>query len=147
MAAESERVLLRNSFRLSRYDVQLEPDFERFTFNGTVKISVAITEACKTINLHSKELCISAAEFQAGTDVTKAVAFNFNLEETTLEVVFEKELPTGDGAVVITFVGAVCYITHTTCSDRSAQQPTGWVLSKLLHGYRWRKENYGLHAV
>ena len=44
------------------YDLTLEPDFEKFTFDGTVVIDLDVKEDSKSISLHTLELDIHSAK-------------------------------------------------------------------------------------
>lgn len=102
----AERVILKNPFTLQRYDLELVPDLEKFTFDGIVKIGVVITEESKTVVLHAKELAIWSVEFTNASGA-KLAATNINtcVSENTVELVFAQPLPLGAGVLQLVFVG------------------------------------------
>eukprot|EP00049_Salpingoeca_infusionum_P010151 m.171714 g.171714 ORF g.171714 m.171714 type:complete len:874 (+) comp14559_c0_seq1:346-2967(+) len=101
-----ERVLLPQDLYPSHYDVELVPDLVKFTFDGKVKISVEVRNATKTVTLHSRELAISTASFSNTTGFTTSVAtISFDIKAMTVTMVFEEEMPTGQGFLDIEFVG------------------------------------------
>lgn len=103
----AERVILKNPFNLVRYDIELEPDLEKFTFDGLVKIGVDITAESKAIVLHAKELGVWSADFTHTATGAKATATNINycVSDNTVEFVFADPLPLGAGVLRIVFVG------------------------------------------
>jgi aminopeptidase N len=73
------RVLLPDYIVPSRYDLNLTPDLEAFTFTGTCKITLSTTtipkadststdSTSKHIVLHAKELCFKAANYVVMVD-------------------------------------------------------------------------------
>jgi aminopeptidase N len=106
MAAAATRVLLRNSFAPARYVLALEPDLQRFTFDGNVSIVGRVNKSTSSIILHAKELSITSASFS--TSEKKQVAatqIKHNLKEHTVEFVFSEALPEGEGTLSIPYVG------------------------------------------
>ena len=53
---KSKSVRLSKNVVPERYDLQLRPDLENFTFEGVETISIQILKATKTLTLHSKEI-------------------------------------------------------------------------------------------
>ena len=82
------RVLLQNQFTPTHYDLEIEPDFERFSFDGIVKISTTITKETSLVTLHAKELSFWKADFQPklGAKIP-ASNINFDLDATTVALV------------------------------------------------------------
>ena len=67
------REILSSDVLPSHYDLTLEPDLERFSFEGCVKISCDVHVATDTISVHAHELLISQATFRAeGGSATSA---------------------------------------------------------------------------
>lgn len=52
--------LLDSHVHVREYDIHLKPNFDTFRFEGVSKIALDITDSTKVINLHAKELAISA---------------------------------------------------------------------------------------
>ncbi|MBI2102248.1 M1 family metallopeptidase [Candidatus Woesearchaeota archaeon] len=69
----------------SHYDLLFEPDFKKFTFQGTAYIVVSIREPTKTIKLHAKEIQIKTAELrQRNLSLSAKTNYNSQKEELTL---------------------------------------------------------------
>jgi aminopeptidase 2 len=51
------------------YDLTLEPDLAKFTFEGTVVIDVDVAEDSKSISLHTFEIDIHSASLKSGDQV------------------------------------------------------------------------------
>jgi aminopeptidase 2 len=56
------RELLPTNVVPRHYDITLEPDFEKFTFDGTVAIDLDVAEDSQSISLHTLELDIHNAK-------------------------------------------------------------------------------------
>jgi len=108
-ADKSYRVLLPSDVLPERYDLQLEPDLEGFTFEGVVRITCDVRVATDVISLHGKELLIRSASFKSeadeGKDALPAVEINMKVKDMTVALVFEEVLPTGNGVLEISFRG------------------------------------------
>ncbi|KAJ4396954.1 Aminopeptidase 2 mitochondrial [Gnomoniopsis smithogilvyi] len=63
------RELLPTNVVPKHYDLTLEPDFSKFTFDGTVVIDVDVAEDSKSISLHTLELDIHSAKISANGKV------------------------------------------------------------------------------
>jgi len=98
-----DRVLLPNNVVPMEYDLVITPDMNKFTFDGEVSIKVDVIETTSTITLHSKELNIYSATFGG----QKAVRMIFDLQATTVELVFDDSLPLGGGVLRIVFAGII----------------------------------------
>ena len=61
----SYRVLLPDDVIPSSYDLALEPDLERYTFDGVVAIHCDVQVATDVITLHARELTITEATYKA----------------------------------------------------------------------------------
>lgn len=55
------------------YDLTLEPDFAKLTFDGTVVIDLDVAEDSKSISLHTLELDIHSAKVSADGKVVRYV--------------------------------------------------------------------------
>lgn len=56
------------------YQLELEPDFDKFTFNGKVVIDLDIAEDSSSITLHSLEIDIRAVKIASGGTEIRWVA-------------------------------------------------------------------------
>lgn len=102
------RVLLPDAALPSRYDIRLEPDLDRFIFDGTVQITLDVREAVDELTLHSKELSVISATFTAAADGATSMSpstIAYNLKETTVKFGFDEVLPVGPGCLKITYIG------------------------------------------
>mmetsp|Transcript_115080 Transcript_115080/g.245862 ORF Transcript_115080/g.245862 Transcript_115080/m.245862 type:complete len:882 (+) Transcript_115080:55-2700(+) len=104
------RVLLPDAVEPLRYEIRLEPDLERFVFDGSEEITVDVQEATDEISLHAKELKIDHQSVvfkpKDGEEVTiKEV--RYELKENAVTFKFEEVLPVGEGVLEIKFVGVL----------------------------------------
>lgn len=65
------RELLPTNVVPKHYDLTLEPDFVKFTFDGTVIIDLDVTEDSKSISLHTLEIDIHSAKVSADGKVVR----------------------------------------------------------------------------
>ncbi|HVM08974.1 MAG TPA: M1 family metallopeptidase [Acidimicrobiales bacterium] len=79
----------------TRYEVTLEPDLANFTFTGTVRIEVDVTEETRTVVLNAAELEIEAAG--------ATVELDEELERATLT--FDEPLAAGSTVIDLQFTG------------------------------------------
>ncbi|KAK9475131.1 peptidase family M1-domain-containing protein [Dipodascopsis tothii] len=63
---EPARQILPQNVRPTHYDVTLEPDFDKFTFEGEVAIVLDVLEASNTVTLNALELTIHSATVTVG---------------------------------------------------------------------------------
>jgi aminopeptidase 2 len=56
------------------YNVTLEPDFKKLTFDGTVVIDLDVAEDSKSISLHTLELDIHSSKITSGGQVVRSVS-------------------------------------------------------------------------
>jgi aminopeptidase N len=106
----SHRVLLPSDVIPEQYDLTLEPDVERFTFDGLVKITVNVEMATDVVQLHSRDLLIKSAKFtsaETGGESMEASEVSLNIKEYILSIKFEEVLPVGKGELEIVFQGTL----------------------------------------
>ncbi|ORY48217.1 hypothetical protein BCR33DRAFT_714617 [Rhizoclosmatium globosum] len=84
----------------SNYKIWLEPNFETFTFIGTVSIAVDVKEATDKVVLNSKNLTIHVARITYGDKSLDAIATTFNTEKETVEFQFAEVIPAGVAASI-----------------------------------------------
>ncbi|MDR3519342.1 MAG: M1 family metallopeptidase [Candidatus Pacebacteria bacterium] len=66
------------------YDIQLKPDLENFTFEGTETITLSVFKKTKTITLHSKEIEIITADASIGKEkVFAKISYDSKKETAT----------------------------------------------------------------
>lgn len=106
MADKLYRVLLPSDVLPEIYDLRLEPDLERFTFEGVVKITCDVQVATDTISVHAHELLVASAQFTP-TDFAVMNAEEITMKEKvkTATIGFGSVLPVGKGVLEIKFRG------------------------------------------
>ncbi|KAK8089149.1 hypothetical protein PG997_004110 [Apiospora hydei] len=90
------RELLPTNVVPRHYDVTLEPDFEKFIFNGTVVIDFDVQEESKSISLHTLEIDIHSAQIKQGDKVvtsSSAITYDETKQVSTIEL--QKAVPRG----------------------------------------------------
>merc|ERR550534_3346865 len=104
----SYRVLLPPDVEPQQYDLTLEPDLERFTFDGVVKIACDVCIATDKIVTHAKELLISSATFTPSEGAAMpASEITVRVKDMTATMGFDEVLPVGKGTLEITFRGVL----------------------------------------
>ena len=91
----------------NQYNLTLEPNLDKFTFNGTVDIEVNVLEVTDVITVNSLELRIEKVTFKGSStgSVMEASAIVFNQEEESVTFKFESALGVGTGCLQIEFMG------------------------------------------
>ncbi|KAI9834855.1 MAG: hypothetical protein M1819_002763 [Sarea resinae] len=89
------------------YDLTLEPDFEKFTYSGTVVIDLDVAEDTHSISLNTLEIDIHSTTVSSGSDViTSSPKLAYNEDSQTTTVSFDKTIPAGTKAKLThTFTG------------------------------------------
>jgi puromycin-sensitive aminopeptidase len=105
----SYRVLLSDDVVPSHYDLALEPDLKRFTYEGVVKIDVEVHVATDVVTVHARELAIVEASFMptGGDKALDSVEIAFRPKDQTAAFKFEQPLPTGTGTLTVKFSGTL----------------------------------------
>jgi len=89
----------------SRYDLQIEPDFEEFTFAGSVEIALEIGEPVTEIVLNAVDLVVSQATLttENGTNLEGKTDYQAELERAT--IVLDGTAPAGGAVLRLQFTG------------------------------------------
>eukprot|EP00405_Crypthecodinium_cohnii_P010223 CAMPEP_0206429112 /NCGR_PEP_ID=MMETSP0324_2-20121206/6049_1 /ASSEMBLY_ACC=CAM_ASM_000836 /TAXON_ID=2866 /ORGANISM="Crypthecodinium cohnii, Strain Seligo" /LENGTH=882 /DNA_ID=CAMNT_0053894735 /DNA_START=32 /DNA_END=2680 /DNA_ORIENTATION=+ len=104
----SYRVLLPADVEPEHYDLTLEPDLEKFFFDGTVAITVDVKVATDIITVHTKELVVFSGVFkpldapETSYDVSEITN---KVKEMTTSFGFTEPLPVGKGVLTVKFRG------------------------------------------
>jgi len=100
-------VLLPDAVLPSKYDVRLQPDLEKFVFDGTVKISVDVHEATQEVSVHARELQFMSGSFTpaSGEASIEVESYLLNLKSQVLTLTFAELLPVGAGIIEIVYTG------------------------------------------
>mmetsp|Transcript_85496 Transcript_85496/g.147813 ORF Transcript_85496/g.147813 Transcript_85496/m.147813 type:complete len:889 (-) Transcript_85496:87-2753(-) len=103
----SYRVLLPSDVLPEQYDLTLEPDLERFSFEGLVKISCEVSVATDEVTLHARDLLVSSAKFIPcdGGKELEAEEIALKPKKMTVKLGFDEVLPVGKGVIEIKFTG------------------------------------------
>ncbi|KAH8676044.1 aminopeptidase 2 [Xylariales sp. PMI_506] len=93
------RVLLPTNVIPKHYDVTLEPDFEKFTFQGTVIIDFDVKEETKSVSLHSLDIDIHSAHVKDGDKiVTSSSAVTYDETTQVSKIELKDAVPAGGQA-------------------------------------------------
>src|SRR3989344_3685649 len=98
------RVRLSNNVVPIRYDIQLKPDLENFSFEGIETITASLSKKTKVLTLHSRELEIETAKM--ATNGRKFFAkISYNEKSETVNFAFPKFIPSGRAKLTLVFRG------------------------------------------
>ncbi|MFA5841010.1 MAG: M1 family metallopeptidase [Candidatus Paceibacterota bacterium] len=87
-----------------KYDMELRPDLDNFTFSGVEVIDLSISKNTKTITLHSKEIEIDTADILVnGKKIFAKITYNKKQETATFS--FSKVIKKGKLKLTLTFRG------------------------------------------
>lgn len=104
----SERVTLPTEVLPTHYSLVLTPDLENLDFHCEEEIHVNVSkQGIDRVTLHSKEIFIETASFQSNSEATNpaVVEINYDVQLTTVVIVFDGELATGAGKLLLRFRG------------------------------------------
>ncbi|KAL9119517.1 MAG: hypothetical protein Q9187_003933, partial [Circinaria calcarea] len=108
MATKSREVLPTNVKPL-HYDLTLEPDFDKFTYEGRVITDLEVKEETTSISFNTLEIDIHSTKISVGgSQITSTPKISYNEDTQTTTVSFEKAIPAGSTAQVDqTFTGTL----------------------------------------
>ena len=91
------------------YDLVLEPDFEKFTFEGTVTIDLDVAEDTTSIALNSKQLeILTTTVLSDGETISESPEVSYDDAKQMTTVRFDKTIPAGKKAQLKqTFTGTL----------------------------------------
>ncbi len=105
----SKQIRLSKKIIPIKYDIQLHPDLENFTFEGLETITVSILKQTKSITLHCKELQIETAEIMIGNPPTGGKVFAkkiiYDIKNETVTFLFKKFISKSNTKVTLVFKG------------------------------------------
>ncbi|PGH30025.1 aminopeptidase 2 [[Emmonsia] crescens] len=103
------REILPTNVKPLHYDLTLEPDFEKFTYKGTVVIDLDTVEDTNSISLNSTDIDIHTSAVSAnGVEVASNPSVSMNKEKQTATISFDKIIPAGEKAQLkLTFTGTL----------------------------------------
>nr|OQO21284.1 hypothetical protein B0A51_10340 [Rachicladosporium sp. CCFEE 5018] len=95
------REVLPKNVKPLHYDLTLEPNFEKFTYEGTVVIELDVVEDTKSISLNTLELDIHSTKITSGdTTVTSSPTLSFDEDSQTTKIEFNDTIPAGRKATL-----------------------------------------------
>ncbi|KAI1083155.1 peptidase family M1-domain-containing protein [Whalleya microplaca] len=100
------RELLPTNVIPRHYDVTLEPDFEKFTFDGKVLIDFDVQEETKSISLHTVEIDIHSVHIKSGDSIiTSSSAISYDDSTQVSNIELKDAVPKGKTQLEIKFTG------------------------------------------
>jgi aminopeptidase 2 len=101
------REVLPKNVKPVHYDLTLEPDFEKFTYEGTVTIDLDVAEDTTSISLNTNELTIHSAQVSEGDKtVSESPKVSTDHDTQTTKFSFDQTIPGGSKAkLTIVFSG------------------------------------------
>lgn len=110
MTSTTEASTAQNPHRLprdvvpSRYDIELTPDLEAFTFDGFERIAVELVNRVDSITLNAIEIDIQVATLVAGDQrMDCSVSYDEEMQRATFDL--PSTAPAGDATLELTFKG------------------------------------------
>lgn len=99
-SSSSADYLLPTNVQPEQYFIELEPDFEKDTFNGSVRIDFVVLDATREFYFHRKDLNISAGTIallgENGAVASSVFGFScVNDDKEICTIIFSDELVTG----------------------------------------------------
>ena len=123
----ADRVVLPTNVVPVHYDLTISPNLETCEFGGEMSMEVTCgTANTNTVELHSKEISITSAEYQPAAEGAAAIACTgiaYDLELTKVTLKFKSALPLGAATVKVSYRGilnsdmAGFYISHYTDAE------------------------------
>jgi aminopeptidase 2 len=101
------REVLPKNVKPVHYDLTLEPDFEKFTYEGTVSIDLDVAEDTTSISLNTNELTIHSAQVSDGDKtISESPNVSTDHDAQTTKFSFDQTIPGGSKAkLTIVFSG------------------------------------------
>src|SRR5437867_2247119 len=91
----------------THYEIELEPDLDRFTFSGSEAISLLVRRPTSRIVLHALDLEVSKAHVQSATGDSSVAArrISWNKDKETITLEFGEKLRKGPAELTLEFTG------------------------------------------
>ncbi|KAI1808367.1 peptidase family M1-domain-containing protein [Daldinia bambusicola] len=100
------RELLPTNVIPRHYDVTLEPNFDKFTFEGKVLIDFDVQEDSKSISLHTLQIDIHSANIKSGdTIVSSSSAITYDESKQVTSIELKDAIPKGKAQLEIKYSG------------------------------------------
>ncbi|KAF2178505.1 hypothetical protein K469DRAFT_695310 [Zopfia rhizophila CBS 207.26] len=109
MDVSQAREVLPTNVKPVHYDLTLEPDFDKFTYEGKVVIDLDVAEDTSSISLNTNELKIHSTTVSSGKQViSSSPDVSYNEDTQTTKVSFKDTIPAGSKATLTqTFTGTL----------------------------------------
>lgn len=101
----ADAVVLPENARPTRYRITLQPDFEKFTFDGLEVIDLEVAAAATEIQLNADELTIHAATLIQGGKSVQAASIALDKERETAILYFAEPVNPGAAQLDLRFTG------------------------------------------
>ncbi|KAL8747884.1 MAG: hypothetical protein Q9190_000270 [Brigantiaea leucoxantha] len=96
------REVLPTNVKPLHYDLTLEPNFENFSYEGTVKIDVDVKDDTSSISLNSLELDIhSTTVLAGGSKIASSPKLTYDQDSQVTTISFDQSIPAGSKAQVV----------------------------------------------
>ncbi|KAI9676269.1 MAG: Aminopeptidase 2 mitochondrial [Trizodia sp. TS-e1964] len=101
------RQILPANVKPTNYDLTLEPNFEDYTYKGTVVISLDVVEKSQSISLNTKDLGLQSVKVLSGSKtITSAPKVEYHEDSQTTTISFDGHIDAGSQAQLeISFTG------------------------------------------
>ncbi len=121
--AESGRIELPATVRPLKYALELEPNFDDFSFRGRESIEIQVEEPSKRVVLNAIELKVQSctAKLVDGTELAAADT-SFDGDAETVAFTFPQELPAGKATLLLEFSGELNDKLHGFYRSRYTDQ-------------------------
>ncbi len=101
----SQAAILPGAVRPTKYWIKLQPDLDRFTFQGEERISIEIVDLTSEIVLNAVELRVEAATLNRDGTATSARQITFDKSQETVTLDFGGSIAVGPATLDIKFAG------------------------------------------
>ena len=101
----SEAIVLPKTVRPKKYQLKLQPDFSKFTFQGEETVDIEVVEATTEIALNAADLKIASAVLHRSGTSSTATNIALDKSRQTVTLTFAETIPAGDASLEISFTG------------------------------------------
>ncbi len=101
----SEAIVLPKTVLPKKYQLKLQPDFSKFTFQGEETVDIEVVEATTEIALNSADLKIASAVLHRSGTSSTATNIALDKSRQTVTLTFAETIPAGDASLEISFTG------------------------------------------
>src|SRR5437016_3285982 len=99
---------LPDSVRPERYNLELRPDLQRFTFTGDESITIRVRKPVKSIELNASQLEVTKATLsRRGERPLAAKDIELLKDRQRLRLTFESTIPVGEATLRLGFTGTL----------------------------------------